>query len=76
LGIAGVSGVEGVVLLVPNVTLKTAKNSETFPQLVSIDLKGISKMIGTEVAGVVGFDFLSDYKLTLDYYSAEVLLSK
>jgi predicted aspartyl protease len=76
LGIAGVSGVEGVVLLVPNVTLKTAQNSETFPQLVSIDLKGISKMIGTEVSGVVGFDFFSDYKLTLDYYAAEVRLSK
>jgi predicted aspartyl protease len=75
-GIAGVSGVEGVVLLVPNVTLKTAKNSETSPQVVSIDLKGISKMIGTEVAGVVGYDFLSEYKLTLDYYAAEVRLSK
>ena len=44
--------------------------------MVSIDLKGISKMIGTEVSGVVGFDFFSDYKLTLDYYAAEVRLSK
>jgi hypothetical protein len=76
LGIAGVGGFEGVVLKVPDVTFKTSKNSEAFPQVVSIDLKQISKMIGTEVSGVVGFDFLSDYKVTLDYYAAEVMLEK
>jgi predicted aspartyl protease len=76
LGIAGVGGFEGVVLKVPNVTFKTPKNSEAFPQVVSIDLKQISKMIGTEVAGVVGYDFFSDYKVGLDYYAAEVTLGK
>jgi hypothetical protein len=76
LGIAGVGGFEGVVLKVPDVTFKTPKNSEVFPQVVAIDLKQISKMIGTEVSGVVGFDFLSDYKVTLDYYAAEVMLGK
>jgi hypothetical protein len=76
LGIAGVGGFEGVVLKIPNVTFKTAKNTETFPQVVSIDLKQISKMIGTEVSGVVGYDFFSDYKITLDYYGAEVRLAK
>jgi predicted aspartyl protease len=76
LGIAGVGGFEGVVLKIPNVTFKTPKNTETYPQVVSIDLKQISRMIGTEVAGVVGYDFFSDYKLTLDYYGAEVNLTK
>jgi hypothetical protein len=76
LGIAGVGGFEGVVLKIPNVTFKTAKNTEAFPQVVSIDLKQISKMIGTEVSGVLGYDFFSDYKLTLDYYGAEVRLGK
>jgi predicted aspartyl protease len=76
LGIAGVGGFEGVVLKIPNVTFKTAKNTESFPQVVAIDLKQISKMIGTEVAGVVGYDFFSDYKMTLDYYGAEVRLAK
>ena len=64
------------MLKVPNVTFKTAKNTESFPQVVAIDLKQISKMIGTEVAGVAGFDFFSDYKVTLDYYGAEVRLNK
>jgi predicted aspartyl protease len=76
MGIAGVGGFEGVVLKVPDVTFKTGKNSEAFPQVVAIDLKQISKMIGTEVAGVVGYDFLSDYKLTLDYYAGEIRISK
>ena len=76
LGIAGVGGFEGLVLKVPNVTFKTARNTETFPQVVAIDLKQISKMIGTEIAGVAGYDFFSDYKVTLDYYAAEVRLSK
>jgi predicted aspartyl protease len=76
LGLSGVGGFEGVVLKVPNVTIKTAKNAEAFPQVVSIDLTEISKMIGTEIAGVVGFDFLEGYKVTLDYYAAEVRFAK
>jgi len=76
LGIAGVGGLEGVVLRVPNVTFKSAKNTGTFPQAISIDMKEISKMLGTEVSGVVGFDFLEEYKVTLDYYRAEVWLTK
>ena len=76
LGIAGVGGFEGSVLKVPDVTFKTPKNAEAFPQVVSIDLKQISKMIGTEVSGVAGYDFFSDYKLTLDYNASEVRLSK
>ena len=76
LGLAGVGGFEGVVLRVPNVTIETAKSSEAFPQVVAIELKEISKMIGTEIAGVIGYDFLSEYKVTLDYYAAEVRLTK
>jgi hypothetical protein len=33
-------------------------------------------MLGTEVSGVAGFDFLSKYKLTIDYYKAEIHLTK
>ena len=76
LGIAGVGGFEGVVLKIPNVTFKTPKNTEVFPQVVAIDLKQISKMIGTEVAGILGYDFFSEYKLTLDYNAGELRLVK
>ena len=76
LGIAGVGGFEGVVLKIPNVTFKTPKNTEEFPQVVAIDLRQISKMIGTEVSGILGYDFFSDYKLTLDYNAGELRLVK
>jgi predicted aspartyl protease len=76
LGIAGVGGFEGIVLKIPNVTFKTPKNSEVFPQVIAIDLKHISKTIGTEVAGIIGYDFLSDYRLTLDYHAGQVRLAK
>jgi len=47
-----------------------------FPQVVAIDLKQISKTIGTEVAGIIGYDFFSDYRLTLDYNGGTVQLAK
>ncbi len=76
MGLSGVGGMEGLVLRVPNIVLKTAKNTETFPQVLAIDLKEISKMVGTEVSGVIGFDFLENYKVTLDYNAVEVRLKK
>ena len=74
IGLAGVGGVEGAVLRIPNVTFKSGKITEAFPQVVSIDLKQISKMLGTEVSGVIGYDFLEAYKVTLNYKTAEVRL--
>lgn len=76
LGLGGVGGFEGVVLRVPSVTINTGKNQEDYPQVVSIDLKGISKMLGTEVSGIIGFDFFEAYNLTLDYNAAQVILRK
>lgn len=75
-GLAGVGGVEGTLLRVPDVTFKSGKIAEVFPQVVSIDLKQVSKMIGTEVSGVVGYDFLEAYKIILNYKTAEVRLVK
>ena len=65
-----------MVLKVPGVTFKTPKNSEPFPQVVAIDLKQISTMMGTEVSGIAGYDFFSGYRLTLDYNAVEVRLAK
>jgi predicted aspartyl protease len=75
-GLGGVGGAQGTVLMIPRVTLKTVRQSEALNSALAIDLKDISKMLGTEVSGVAGFDFLQSYKLTLDYYKAEIHLSK
>ena len=76
LGLAGIGGFEGVVLLVPEVVFTTEKNLEGFSQVVSIDMREISKMLGTEVAGIVGYDFLKGYRVSIDFQNAEVRLSK
>ncbi len=76
LGLAGIGGFEGAVLLVPEVIFTTAKNLEGYSQVVSIDMREISKMLGTEVAGVVGYDFLKGYRISIDFKNAEVRLSK
>lgn len=76
LGIGGVGGAQEMVLMLPKLTLKTSRQSETLSQVLAIDFKDISKMLGTEVSGIAGFDFLQNYKLTLDYYKAEIHLTK
>jgi len=76
MGIAGVGGAQGTTLMLPQLTLKTIRQSESLTQALAIDLNDISRMLGTEVSGVAGFDFLKNYKLTLDYYKAEIHLSK
>jgi predicted aspartyl protease len=76
LGIAGVGGAQGTTLMLPQFTLKTMRQSESLSQALAIDLADISRMLGTEISGVAGFDFLKNYKLTLDYYKAEIHLSK
>ena len=41
----------------------------TVPDLTvaAIDLSGINEKIGTEVAGILGYDFLSRFRVTIDY---------
>ena len=76
LPLSGVGGMQGTILQVPDVTLKTQRSTQSFERLVAIDLKSISRMIETELSGVLGFDFLEEYKLTINYNKAEVWLSK
>jgi hypothetical protein len=72
----GIGGRDGSVLMVPNVTLKTPTASEHLDAVVSINMRELSKMVQTEISGVVGYDFLRHYKLTLDYYKAEIRLTR
>lgn len=65
--LAGVGGFQASVLLVREVALGVASATEAFSQLVAINTREMSRMIGTEVSGVLGFDFLEDYKVIIDY---------
>jgi predicted aspartyl protease len=76
LPIGGVGGLEDGILLVPSVTLKTPFETKQFDKMMSIDLQSLSTLIQTELSGVLGFDSLKDYRVTLDYQKAEVRLTK
>jgi len=76
LPIGGIGGLEDGILLVPSVTLKTPFETKQFDKMMAIDLKSMSTLIQTELSGVLGFDVLKDYRVTIDYQNAEIRLTK
>ncbi len=74
--IGGVGGLDDGVLMVPAVTLKTPMETKRFDVLLAIELKDMSNLIQTELSGVLGYDSLKDYRVSLDYHKAEIRLSK
>ena len=76
LPIGGVGGLDNGVLMVPGVTLKTPMETKRFDVLLAIELKDMSSLIQTELSGVLGYDSLKDYRVTLDYHKAEIRLSR
>ena len=76
LGLAGIGGESGLALTVPAVTLSTAQSQASFPLMIAIDMDEISQTLGIEVSGIVGYDFLKDYRVSIDFDNAEVILSR
>lgn len=74
-GLAGIAGLEGSVLRVTEVVLSTPVFREFFSQVVSIDMDQISDALGTEVSGVIGYDFMEAYRVSIDFKNAEVVLA-
>ena len=74
--IAGIAGGAGTVFLVPDVTLETPENREYFPQVIAIDFGEISETLGIELSGVIGYDFLRAYRISIDFQNAEVVISR
>jgi predicted aspartyl protease len=76
LPIGGIGGLDDGVLVVPSVNLKTPFATKQFDRLMAIDLHGMSGLIQTELSGVIGYDTLKDYRVTIDYEKAEIRLTK
>jgi tetratricopeptide (TPR) repeat protein len=74
--VGGVGGADGSVLMTPEVTVKISKTTQKFPSMLAIDLKEFSKMIGTDISGIMGFDLLDGREVTLDYGKPEVRLTR
>jgi tetratricopeptide (TPR) repeat protein len=76
LPIGGIGGIDSGVLMVPSVTLKTPFETKQFDRVMAIELKSMSSLIQTELSGVIGYDTLKNYRVTLDYQRAEIRLNK
>jgi tetratricopeptide (TPR) repeat protein len=76
LPIGGIGGIDDGVLMVPSVTLKTPFETKRYDRVMAIELKSMSSLIQTELSGVIGYDTLKNYRVTLDYQRAEIRLNK
>lgn len=56
------------------VTLEIAGLKSTDYEFVAADLAGVSSLLGRRVEGVVGYQFLSRFIVTIDYAKRELLL--
>ncbi len=67
---AGACGVTESVLSVPSVNLTLSSLKLDYNQILAVDLKEISKEVQTEISGILGGDFFSKYRVTIDYHNA------
>ena len=69
---AGACGVTQSVLSVPSVNLTFGGLKQEYHQILAVELNEISKEVQTEISGILGGDFFSKYKVTIDYANTTV----
>jgi len=65
--VKGVSGNVSRIYSVGSVTLRFAHLQQEKQNVLSIDTSGISKDVGTEISGIIGFDMLGLLVVKIDY---------
>jgi tetratricopeptide (TPR) repeat protein len=65
--VASISGGANSAYVAENVTLQFAKARRRDQRLIAVDLHSVSKDLGTEVSGQIGFSTLQDMKVVIDY---------
>jgi tetratricopeptide (TPR) repeat protein len=69
---AGACGVTQSVLSVDRVNLSLETLKVQYAKILAVELKEISKELRTEVSGILGGDFYSQRKVTIDYRNARL----
>ena len=70
---AGACGVTQSVLSVDRVDLSLQSLKVPYAKILAVELKEISKELRTEVSGILGGDFYSQRKVTIDYRNAKLI---
>jgi tetratricopeptide (TPR) repeat protein len=64
---SGASGVVNSAFIADDATLRFAKMNRTGERISTVDLHTVSKSLGVEISGQIGFSALENMKLTIDY---------
>jgi tetratricopeptide (TPR) repeat protein len=70
---AGACGVTQSVLSVDHVDLSLQAFKVPYAKILAVELKEISKELRTEVSGILGADFYSKRKVTIDYRNTRLI---
>jgi tetratricopeptide (TPR) repeat protein len=70
---AGACGVTQSVLSVDRVDLSLGTLKVPYAKILAVELKEISKELRTEVSGILGGDFYSQHKVTIDYRNTKLI---
>jgi tetratricopeptide (TPR) repeat protein len=70
---AGACGVTQSVLSVDRVDLSLQALKMPYAKILAVELKEISRELRTEVSGILGGDFYSRRKVTIDYQNAKLI---
>jgi len=70
---AGACGVTQSVLSVDRVDLSLQTMKMPYAKILAVELKEISKELRTEVSGILGGDFYSQRKVSIDYRNAKLI---
>ncbi len=73
---AGACGITKSVLSVSDVSLSSFGQVLRLKQILAVDLAEISNELETEVSGILGGDFFSRYRVTLDYSTTTIKLEE
>ena len=64
---SGASGVVNSAFIADDATLRFAKVSRTGERISTVDLHSVSKDLGVEISGQIGFSAMENMKLIIDY---------
>jgi hypothetical protein len=65
--VAGMRGGANSSYVADNVTLEFANNRRANQRLITMDLHSVSKDLGTELSGQIGFNTLQDGRVVINY---------
>ena len=65
--VSGASGVANSAFIADDATLRFARMNRTGERISTVDLHSVSKGMGVEISGQIGFSAMENLKLTIDY---------